>query len=189
MKTLTYCCVFISTLMYAQPHWHEGVVVLNDETVIPGVLALDHELLLMKEANKISVLPPFKVSLVRYYDEESNINRHYRSMPFGDMALLRFYEVVVYGNISVLRVPQAGVLVGNTTDDPKTFEYFTLSDGELKSFKKFRSEVYPGLEQSHPFQLNEFIHQHHLNPNAVADVIRIIRFCNQVWAEAPIAGL
>ena len=88
--------------------WHKGSVVLASREVVVGELArqgLDF-LLFRNQSGSITSYPAYKVASFRYYDEKENINRAFIAVA-GFSALgktYRYYERVVYGKISVLRI-------------------------------------------------------------------------------------
>lgn len=164
--------------------WHEGVVVLEDQRVIKGEVATPDEwMVLMRRGDEVTVLPAHKLALVQYYDQSFNMNRKFvpvMSVEHG-YRLKVLYEVVVSGEVEVLRRPQWGI---STSYQFATngYAYFVRYDDELVPIHLFRSKVYPALLHLHRPELIRFIKGEKLNPNVTADIIPIIQFHNQLSA-------
>jgi len=190
MKIL-FAALLISHLANAQHKWNDGVAVLNDSQVIVGKISFNHTVLLAKQEDQVIVLPSHKIYSFRFYDAESNINRHYVSLPsYGSIfRTLYFYEVVVWGKTSVIRKQHNLINHQSKNGEADNFEYYVLLNEEMVPLKKFRSKVYPKLLSAYPFALEDLINQKKLNPNLPADAIRIIQFSNQHSQEISIAGL
>jgi len=190
MKIL-FAALLISHLVNAQYEWSDGVAVLNDSQVMVGKFSFAHDVLLTKEEDRINVLPPHKISSFRFYDAQSNINRHYISLPSWG-SLFRtpyFYEVVVWGSTSVIRKKNNLINHQSKNTEAENFEYYVLLDHEIIPLRKFRTKVYPKLLSACSFNLEDLIARKKWNPNLSSDAIRIIQFSNQNSQEISIAVL
>src|SRR6478736_11674 len=178
MKIL-FVAFLISHLANAQQRWSEGVAVLSDSQVMVGKISFDHNVLLAKQEDQVTVLPSHKVNSFRFYDVESNINRHFVSLPSyrGIFPTSYFYEVVIWGNTSVIRKQHSIIDHQSKNKDADHFDYYVLFEREMIPFKRFRSKVYPKLI-SMSFSLENLVNQKKLNPNIPADVIRIVQLSN-----------
>jgi len=180
----------VSLLGLAQTPWNVGVVVLKDNRVIVGDVHYKSDVLLTRIGGEITVYPAHLVSSFRFYDAKENINRHYLSLrnPSFIFPVLDFYEVVTWGEVSVVRRDNYPLLSNSRNEDEYT--YFSWYENELISLKKFRSHIYPHLAEQYPLQIKQLLTSQNLNPNHLPDAIRIVKFYNQqVHARISIAAL
>jgi hypothetical protein len=180
----------ITTQTMAQTLWSSGVVVLEDKQVVKGEVQFQSDVLLFKAEAQTVVYPAHRISSFRFYDEKENINRHYLSLrdPRFVFPVTHFYEVVTWGDVSVVRRSNYPLLKNDKAHSE--YDYFVLRENELTSLKKFRSHVYDELLERYPLTMKEYVSTQHLNPNQMADAIRIVKFYNQqVHARASIAAL
>jgi hypothetical protein len=180
--------LLVSHLAQAQYHWNEGVAVLNDRQVLTGEFSYAHSVLLAREKQGVTVLPSHKVYSFRFYDAQADINRHYISLDEPHSNTKCIFEVVVWGKTSIVRkeIP----FINSIPSERKSsdFNYFAFIGNELIPLKKFRTKVYPKLLLVHSYPLQEFIRKQKLNPNHLADAIRIVQFSNKNQ-DTSIAGL
>ncbi len=188
---LLFAAILITHLVNAQHNWTDGVVVLTDNRVITGAISVAQDVLLMKEGNeRVNVFPAYKISSFRFHDSTANINRHYLSLSHKERIFQTryFYEIVVWGNTSVIRKEHQTVYKQTANADAEHFDYFVLLDQEIIPLKKFKVKAYPRLQSIHP-SLAETVMQQKLNPNCLADAIRIVQLSNKKPYEISIAGL
>jgi hypothetical protein len=159
--------------------WFEGSLVLKSRKVLRGQLSLEpqYNVVLFKVGEEMMVFPAHKVESFYYYDGEENINRKFVSLQqrLGAFTQHQLYEVVVYGEISVLR--RQRVLSHAIHIEVQDYEYFIRSNEGLIPLRKFRSRVYPEMRQRSE-SLVSYVRENRLNPNIPADAIRIIDFFN-----------
>jgi hypothetical protein len=188
---LIVAALLVVHLVNAQEKWSDGVAVLNNGEVITGKFAYNHDVLLSKAGDHVDVLPSLKVKSFRFYDIQTNVNRHFVSLASSKnlFSTPYFYEVVVWGNTSVVRKQRHIVDYQSKNKEADHFDYFVLINRELIPLRKFRTKVYPRLLFLASFPLMEWVTQHKLNPNHQADAIRIIQQANKIPQEISIAGL
>lgn len=170
--------------------WNAGVVVLDDGQLRQGELAFQvSEIVLFRTEGKVTVYTANKIHSFRYYDQEQDINRKFvsRASTFGRTAI--FYEVVVVGEVSIIRKLKTQIIANRKISDKDDFDYFVLFQNNLFTLGQFRNKVYPGLIAKWG-QIIDLIKQRHLNPNQKADAIQIIQLYNKVaFAETLVAGI
>lgn len=163
------------------PAWYEGSVVLTSNVVLKGTLSVHpvYDMILFKSGDKpVAVYTADKIKSLHYYDKTSNINRRFVSIHerVNAFATNRLYEIVVYGEIKILRRLASGF--ADPSDDKNGYQYYVSVDDDLIPFLKFRSEVYPRLI-SNSEALSQYMHLQRLSPNHHADIIRIVEFYNK----------
>jgi hypothetical protein len=169
----------------AQPlTWVQGVVVLHDQSVISGRLCFQPgDVILVKENNRSRVYPAHQLLQVRYYDKKENINRIFYSMP--ELALnkfsMRLYELVINGPLRVWRIPLTDSYK-LTYRNPNDYLYFIEWQGTRIPLRKFRTHIYPDLIW------NDEVPDK-LNPNRMADALKIVLRYNQQRYSASLAGI
>lgn len=193
-KFVAIVLLLVSASGFAQPPAFKGAVVLQDGTVFTGnVSILSYQLVCLGVDNEQVILAPHKISQVRYYDKESNINRKFISIktPSTLSEVYTLYEEVLYGPVSVVRKPSSLYGSGKLAlSDHDAFDYFARTSDKLISLKKFRSTLFPQFREELGERIDQYIHQKQLDIYNTADVIRIIQFYNQVVAgQQVIAGL
>lgn len=187
---LLYLLLIISTASLAQTSWNAGVVVLKDDRVIVGDVHYQSDVLVARIGGEITVYPAHQISSFRFYDAKENINRHYLSLrnPGFVFPVIHLYEVVTWGEVSVVRRADYPLLNNRKNEDEYT--YYSWYQNKLISLKKFRSHIYPQLAERYPLAIKELLATQHLNPNQLSDAIRIVKFYNQqVHARISIAAL
>jgi len=168
--------------------WSQGVVVMANGEVRQGELDFQFsEVVLFKAAGEVSVLNAIKLQSFRYYDQEKNINRKFISRVSGKQAI--FYEVVVYGEVAVLRKPKFSLFHNRENSDRDGYDYFVSFQNNLSNLKQFRTKVYPTLVE-YKGDIRLTISERHLNPNHQSDAIQIIQIYNkETSAETLVAGI
>ncbi len=172
-------CLILSLQLYGQsPQWHEGSLVLKNNHVLQGKLAVQpaHDMILFRTKDRMKVYTADKITAAYFYDEATNVNRKYISLDESEYSFSAsyLYEVVLFGEVRLVRrlSNNAGM------DHAQAYRYFVLVGKELVSLKKFRTKVYPDL-LSRSEGLFTFINKYDLNPNNSADIVRIIDYYNQ----------
>ncbi len=170
--------------------WNAGVLVTVDGEVQQGELAFQvSEIVLFRAAGEVTVYPANKVRSFRYFDQEENINRKYVSRPSAYGRNASFYEVIVVGEVSVMRLLKSKRITDRKKSDLDDYDYFVLFEGNLIILNQFRNKVYPELI-ARSGQIPFLIKEHHLNPNQKADAIRIVQLYNKVaYTETVVAGI
>jgi hypothetical protein len=164
---------------------YEGALVLDTgETLTGNIRMPSFDLVFIENENVRLALTPQKVQVVRFHDPKHNLNRKMitRVDVEQDFQGKSFYEIVVSGEIRVLRKPRAGL---RFTDPMRhlDYTYFTEWGSRLEPMRKFYSSVYRQMQAEIGPQLKEFARQNPVDPNKEADAIRIIQFYNKIKSE------
>lgn len=177
---IVFCLLTVNYSIAESIEWHSGVVVLRSNEVLNGELALhpQHDLVLFRQGDQVSVYPAHRILSVYYYDAKFNINRKFTSIQqeATSFASFRLFEIVLMGEISVVRRAMPAALA--SLDDAKEYHYFVRSGNELVAARKFRSKVYHKLLESSAM-LQQYIKEKKLDPASTADIIQIVDFYNQ----------
>jgi len=177
--SFTICKLFVQA---QELTWYEGSLVLRSEEVFVGSIAIEpeYDLVLLRSHDTVSVYPAHKIYSVQFYNARLNMNKRYISVQEHDIAWKRYklYEVVVYGDVHVLRKEKEHAFSqGSDVDD---YIYFTLQHEKLNKLKEFHSKVYPELETNGGVLLSMFILENDLRPKKPAEAIRIIQYYNKL---------
>ena len=169
--------------------WSKGIIVMADGEVRQGDLAFQvSEIVLFRTADEVTVFTANKVRSFRYYDHQEKINRKFvsRASSLGRTAC--FYEVVVLGEVSVMRKLSHHIISNRKNSDKDDYNYFICFQDNLIPLHHFRNKVYPSLTSSR--QIGRLIKDRHLNPNHKGDAIQIIQLYNKAAsAETLVAGI
>lgn len=165
--------------------WFEGVAVLEDRQVVAGTIARQSaDLILIRKSDGVAVFPAHRLSSFRFYDPVQNINRMFVSGVEGEYRSARFFEVVVAGEITVMRDQS---VFSEDIDEcrAKDFRYFLRGPaGTILPIRTFRRDflrtIAGALSED---ELSRF------SSNEPADVIRMIRLYNQRLFTPSIAGI
>lgn len=155
--------------------WHQGSIVLSDRQVVAGEIArISPDMLLYRGAvGEVKTYPAHKVSSFRYYDQANDINRIFVSV--ARHRAYKFYERVVAGKISVLRI-QENFDQNIDEENPGSFDFFIEKDRIVCSMKKFRQKYFDEIKQ-------EFDHQRisytDLDPNTRFGAMSLIILYNR----------
>lgn len=162
-------------------NWYEGSVVLATGRVVTGKISLDafHGIMLLEQDTIRTVYPAHKIRSLYFYDTADNINRRFLSVKDRDLvrASWRFYEVVLQGEINVLRRQK---LNGRKLADASDFTYHLQYNDEILGLRAFIKKVYPRLDAPFNERLKDFIRVNKLSANTLANAIRIIEFYDQI---------
>ena len=156
--------------------WHKGSVVLADMEVAVGDIARQSfDVLLLKNSQGgIMVLPAHKVSSFRYYDKEEDVNRTFITA-FG-----RYYERVVYGRISVLRI-QRLFSQEISEKDQQDFDFFIEEQKKVYSIKSFRKRFFDRIKDELDVRMVSY---EHLDPNTRHGAVSLIVLYNKTATPA-----
>ena len=193
MKTLLLCLLFVnSTLATPGVDWYEGVIVLADETVLTGMLAVDtrHHFVLYKKAEGgADFYPASRVRETFYYDFDADLNRHFQafSLRSDNVITTRLYEVVVGGSIRVLRLAKDQPSV-TTVPDRDNYEYIVQYGSDLIPLRKIRGSFFKQLSENLP-SLRTFIKEEHLSLYEDADLIAIVQYVNRSWGAESVLSV
>ncbi|HEX5112858.1 MAG TPA: hypothetical protein VFV79_08430 [Saprospiraceae bacterium] len=164
--------------------WYEGVVVLADQHVLTGQVAVHprQNIIIFRSGDQQTVYPAHKIQNVFYYDEQFNINRKFVSIANRDHGYAKYelYEIVLRGEVSVLRKERIHLDLNDQLD----FSYFVLYQDEVLPIKQFNKKVYPHLMDYDSFTFSRFIEREHLNPNSLRDAISMIKYYNRMVSHS-----
>lgn len=165
--------------------WNVGIVVLADGSVLQGELSVEKEVVLFLSGGEVTVFGAHKLRTFRYYDAEANVNRKFISIQPSTIRTMQFYEMVVVGEVSVLRKFKSSLFNVHPQSDKYDFDYFIRFQSQLFDIKQFRSKIYPALVTRAGTTLLSPLHDQNLNPNNTADVIQIAVLFNKVIVSSP----
>jgi hypothetical protein len=172
--------------------WHKGAVVLNNLEVYSGEISVQpiHDLILFRTGETITVYPAHRIKSFNFYDDEANINRKFISLKENHVARRAYhlYEVVLRGELMILRKQKKERSTQQTNHDKFDFDYFINDHENLVSLMYFRSTLYPTILKIYRQEILSFIHQNNLNPNQPGHAIQIIEFYNQQVKQNILAG-
>jgi hypothetical protein len=126
------------------------------------------------------ILPAHRVRSFRYFDVHNNINRQFISI--RQDGVYRFYEVVIFGEVKVVRRLKKGVLSWEA-DEGHDYDFFCSFRNELVDLKKFKAAVVPHLVQVYGQDLADFIDQNRFRFHDVAAVFAVVKRCNELTAR------
>lgn len=184
-------CLLVNTISSsAEVKWSQGSIVLATGEVRQGEIAFQvSEIVLFRTKNELTVYPAHKIHSFYYFDKPENINRKFIALSSGNGKPSAFYEVVVWGEVKVIRKLKSSVLSNRKKSDNDDYFYFTYQQNSIVDLKDFRRKVYPNLISGNNHILNQ-INEQHLNPNDDSDAIKIIRLYNKLaYTETLIAGI
>jgi hypothetical protein len=185
MKLLFLCLLFVNffSAKGTDITWHEGAVVLKNGTVRTGSLHVDQRhlvILLMDNDSSVSVYTPDKISGAWFYDELRDVNRRFCSV-FKKGASTRSWqllEVVIYGEVSVVRCPND--YSGTASDDEfSKYHYYVISGDNIFSLRKFGRRIFPDMVKVIP-SLADFASDQRLSFYRDRDTIIMIEKFNQL---------
>jgi len=181
---LTLLSFTICKLLAQENTWHQGSVVLPSQEVLVGEISSRgiHDAILFRSNKQVYVLAAHKIQSVQYYDSQANINRRFISIRECNVVwrVHKLYEVVVQGEVSVLRKPKTRSTQPLDTED---HIYYVRLQSEIVDLKSFRSKVYPTLARNGGQMLSLYMFEQQLNPNLSAEAIRIIQYYNALMKE------
>jgi hypothetical protein len=181
VKRIFFCLLLVNSL-YTEAQslkWFDGSVVLTSGDVINGKMVVEPSLgvLLVQQNSLRTVYPAHKIKSFYYYDDFSDINRRFISLL--DKSRLynhhQFFEIVVQGEVSVLRRQQTRSL---HPSDALDFTYYVSYRDDVMLLKKFGRKVYPQLRTSME-RLEDFVASNHLRAYDSSNSIRIIEYYNR----------
>ncbi|MEQ8359472.1 MAG: hypothetical protein RH860_08295 [Cytophagales bacterium] len=180
MKTL--CIIFFSFLIDASllafpAPSHQGVIVLNDGEVLVGEITnINNQLLLVVTDSARVVVPAHQLRKAQYFDEINNINRKF--LPLSEHGKLMIYEVVVNGDISIVRIPRDLRSSTAREEKPSEFRYYLLVVSELRPFSEFSKSISAYMESRVGNLAKSYWRENRLNPHQISDAIQIVRYYN-----------
>jgi hypothetical protein len=173
-------------MLFGEIAWHQGSIVLSSDSVLTGKLSVEekYDIVLFSCEGRVDVYPAHKVRSVFFYDTEENINRKFISIQQKQLqrSFFRLYEIVILGEISLLRRSIFEDKGSNADHDGNGFQYLVRYQNKLTSLKQFRSKIYPDIKISAINDFEQYVRRNRLNPNIAASAIRIIQYYNHQFA-------
>jgi hypothetical protein len=154
---------------------HHQEVIVSQLTVHAGFDAVIYKSKL--DTSTRVILPAHRVKSFRYFDNASNINRQFISLRHS--GIYRFYEIVIYGEVQVIRRLKRNK-PSLETDEANDYNFFLWFRNDLIDLKKFKSIVYPLLVQRYGSELEDFVGQNKLQFLNVAAIFSIVKKCNEL---------
>lgn len=160
--------------------WYEGSVVLANANVVKGKISVHqgYDLISVRNGDALQVYPAHKVHAVYYYDRKANINRKFTCIqqPMGNLSGYQLYEIVLSGEIRVLR--HVRTASSDVEQDASGYHYYYQVHDDVVSLHRFRNRTYPAMVRACE-SLLPYVEQNHLDPTEPADIILIIDHYNK----------
>ncbi len=179
----------------AKEIWFEGVIVLKNNEVHVGQIAIHHEynVVSLKEDDKQFTFSAYQVASFNIHDEELGIVRKFKSLPYEEndgRYVDTFFEVVINKEVTLLRkqskyhasnyeIMEVG-LHTNYSRFVTNYEYFFEYKGIITPSNRFKKEFKPVLDIMLKDKLDAFIKDNGLNMNRTYDQIIVVRFFNKL---------
>ena len=159
-------------------NWNKGSVVDSHGKVLVGEVALQSiDLILFREDNQVSVFTPFQVKSFYYYDEGEHINRKFTALKLANHKTPLFYELVVWGEVQVVRLAKNRNLLKHKLGNAKDYNYLVRYNDSYTKLDNFKRDVYNELIEKSP-RLHQIIHKQKLSPFYEPDIIEIVKLYN-----------
>ncbi len=160
--------------------WDSGAAVLQDGRVLAGRIHYPkgHGLIFIQNDKVKIVLTAEKILSFCYYDSASNINRRFISLN-KDKWGAHFYEVVINGEVSVLRELKRYADKSHP-DEIDSYRYFTFINNIMVPLMYFRKKTYPKLLEERPIEIQAYVHRENLDPNDMRAAFLIIMEFNRI---------
>ena len=141
----------------------------------------NHDLILFRQGEKVTIYPAHRIQSFNFYDAQANINRKFLSLKNSHTVIRvhQLYEIVLLGDISVLRRQKKELFVQHTNSDKFDFDYYLRWNNQLVELASFRKMVYPELLKTFRNEIISFVNEKDLNPGQPASAIQIIEFYNR----------
>jgi hypothetical protein len=160
--------------------WFRGSVLLQNGNVLYGEISFwtGRDALFLSEGDVVMAVPAFRIQSFSFFDDESEIERKFVTMPstHGAATTFQFYEVVVDGTISVLR--QQHLYWYSLRLQMSDYDYFVVKDDQFMPINKFRRELYHDLKRNSS-ALAAFAARERLSLYNIEDNIRLIEYYNE----------
>lgn len=165
--------------------WFKGSLTLRSESVLRGEISIQdgYDVVLFKIGDEIEVIPAFKIAFMNLFDEDEKIVRRFISLyvGIGPARAFQFFEVIVDGEISVLRKQLTAWYAVNR--DITSYDYYILYNSQLLDITRFKRKVYPHIVKETDGALEQYIHERKLAQYKLDDVIAMIAFYNAYQAD------
>ena len=206
MRLLVLFFLFLASIAQAQyfgeEHWHQGAAILESGDTLRGLMQYntDTETLQIKNDASVQTLSARKLLAFQFPDKTLGIERLFYVLPYSKKAGYQvpiFFELLERGDavsllqreVLVIRTvsnrfgnPMNPIYTPLPTQQIRSVEprfYFFYQNGKIKQFsgsKKDLSLVLPNYGAA----MKKYIKDKNLNPKKIEDLIRIIRYYNEI---------
>jgi hypothetical protein len=182
--------IFFSSLACCADDWYAGSLVLRSGKVLRGEISVryEYDVLLFRLGHEDMVYPAHKIHSFTISDDDAETRRSFVSLQLsiGPATVFRFYEVVLDGELSVLR--RQRVVWYSIHLDEDTYDYFVKSGRDVTSIQMFKRKVLPGMLREPENKLSSYVRKYRLSKHKLPDLIRIINQHNMLQVNrAPLA--
>jgi len=182
---------------FAEEHWHQGFLIHNDGDTLRGKLRYNLENDVVQLSTNEGIIQTFSARQILYFeffDDYYKRKRPFIVLPYAKNPSSNYksptiFEVLTSGNYVTLLARERLVtqmvtatspyIIGPTVAvrRPRFEPFFLYENGEIRPYndKKELSRFLPGMDE----RLNHFIKQNKLNPDDIADLIKIVNYYNQ----------
>lgn len=160
------------------PRWWPGTVVLTSREVLNGDLCFQTaDLVLFRTSDELRVLTPAQLESFHFFDVDADLHHRFVSVQ-DERGHSRFFELVVSGDVQVLRLFSPTRPLERPLSDRDDFDYYVRFAGEWIHLRHFHHRVLPSLlalDQN----LSGLIRSNNLQSRRVADAVRIAVLYNE----------
>lgn len=173
-KLLIALLLHLSLMSWSQEPAYDGVVVDSRGVVWVGKVTIlrPFELFSLKADSVTEIFAAWRVKDLRYYDNVLGLSRRWITFPEKN-SVVKFYEVVLGGDILVVRRPH---FYNRSLKNHADFSYYFVEYGVLSPLRKFRKLLYHRLRPE--------VDDWSLNPNTPGDAMQYIQRHNQMLAAS-----
>lgn len=202
------CYLSFSSMIFAQSQLGKGVVILNNEEVIFGIVDYhqEYEMVSVTRNGKELAYNATQVKIFQYYDQEKSLNRIYR--PFIASSITRyafldapeFFEMVLLDDVTILRKMKTIIIDPNPENDKSPthvqdilprkaeaidYDYYVSIDGmEASLIKNFQRQVIDKLPSIYHASLTQFVAENNLYLKNWTDQFELLEYYQQIKENA-----
>ena len=180
MKSLVLVGLLVSIAALGGNHvdWSRGSVVDKDGQVRVGEISLQSiDLILFKADDQVTVYVPHQLRSFYFFDNSIKVNRKFASLKVGSRRTPLFYEVVVWGDVQVVRLAKNRNLLKHKLGGGSDYNYLIRRNHTYTKLDNFKRDVYGSMMEESP-RLHDMVRKQQLSPFYVADIIEIVRLYN-----------
>lgn len=156
--------------------WYDGVILAKNGDSVIGEIYYDHleKVVIAKDSSTFKTYSSRNIDSFRFYDTNFRLIRTYSSVEYyrtPDFLTSEFFELVVNGNLSVLREGYWGKF------SKMNYTYYAFKESALVPFKRFQNQLLPDLVRQQP-ELKQLIEEKQLKSHKKLDRLIIIDIFN-----------
>lgn len=201
--TLTLILLSLADVQSQNPDeidWHEGIIILEDNTIEKGDIAYDYitELVMCRQDGQVKVFGPGKARAFRYFNEDTNIIHKFEAYTVnntGQYGQKVFFEIILKGHINFIRKRNKHRFQPNfksylmkgqkqANSNFKAYDYFAETGGEMIRSKRFYKDLLPGLMELDE-TISEYMNKNKLKSYDIRDQIVLLNYYNQNETNLP----